>query len=129
LIGLARGASERSAYRLGVNAVEAYRETQEQAPGVLGNTVAPFISGEKALEGEIKGLKALTAELEAALVGKAGGQRRVTCRTVQKVAAALPDGRDRAALRGEQLASDRVKARQNRLIISTGPSSILEGML
>jgi hypothetical protein len=71
LIGLARGASERSAYSVGVNAVESYRETQEQAPGVLGNAVATFISEEKALEGEIKGLKALTAELEAALVGKA----------------------------------------------------------
>jgi hypothetical protein len=39
---------------------------------------------------------------------------------VRVVAAAAPDDRDRAALRREQLASDRVEARQNRLIDSTG---------
>jgi hypothetical protein len=36
-----------------------------------------------ALEGEIKGLRVPTAELEAALERKTGGQRRVTCRTVR----------------------------------------------
>jgi hypothetical protein len=36
------------------------------------------------------------------------------------VAAAALDDRDRAALRREQLASDRVEAHQNRLIDSTG---------
>jgi hypothetical protein len=35
-----------------------------------------------ALEEEVEGLRATTAELEAALEGKAVGQRRVTCRTV-----------------------------------------------
>jgi hypothetical protein len=86
-----------------------------------------------ALEGEIEGLRAPTAEIEAALEGKAEvtiaapeddseakGQRRVTCRRVRVVAAAAPDGRDRAALRREQLASDRVEARQNRLTNSAG---------
>jgi len=41
---------------------------------------------------------------------------------VRVVAAAATDGRDRADLRREQLASNRVKARQNRLINSAGPS-------
>jgi hypothetical protein len=36
------------------------------------------------------------------------------------VAAAAPDDRERAALRRGQLTSDRVEARQNRLIDSTG---------
>jgi hypothetical protein len=36
------------------------------------------------------------------------------------IAAAAPDGRDCAALRREQLASDRAKARQNRLTNSAG---------
>jgi hypothetical protein len=62
------------------------------------------------------------AEPEAALEGKVRGQRRVTCRTVQAVAASPPDGWDSAALWREQLASDRVKARQNRLINSAGSS-------
>jgi hypothetical protein len=57
----------------------------------------------------------LEAELEAALERKEGGQRPVTCRTVWAFVAALPDRRERAALRREQLTSDRVKARQNRL--------------
>jgi hypothetical protein len=60
--------------------------------------------------------RAPTSELEAALLGKAGGQRRVTCRRVRVVAAAAPDGRDRAAQRRGSCASDRMKARQNRLI-------------
>jgi hypothetical protein len=79
-----------------------------------------------ALEGEIEGLRAPTAEIKATLEGKAEattaapedseaeGQRRVTCRRVRVVTAA-PDSRDRAALRREQLASDRMKARQIRL--------------
>jgi hypothetical protein len=37
---------------------------------------------------------------------------------VRVVAAVAPDGRDRAVLRREQLASDRMKARQDRLAIS-----------
>jgi hypothetical protein len=73
-----------------------------------------------ALERDINGLRASTADLEAALEGKAGGQRRVTCRRVRVVAAAAPDGRDCAALRREQLVSDRVKARQNRVLNSAG---------
>jgi hypothetical protein len=48
----------------------------------------------------------------------------VTCQTVRAVAAAPPERRERAALRREQLASDRVKARQKRLIIPTGASGI-----
>jgi hypothetical protein len=75
-----------------------------------------------ALEGEIKGLRVPTAELEAALERKTGGQRRVTCRTVRAVVAVPSDGRDRLALRRARLASDRVKARQNRLINSAGSS-------
>jgi hypothetical protein len=43
---------------------------------------------------ETEGLRAPTAELEAALEGKAGAQRRVTCRRVRVVAAAAPDGRE-----------------------------------
>jgi hypothetical protein len=74
------------------------------------------------LEGEIKGMRAPTAEVQVALEGKAGGQRRVTYRTVRAVAATPPDGRDLVALRREQLASDRVKPRQNRLIISAWSS-------
>jgi hypothetical protein len=54
------------------------------------------------------------ADLEAAVEGKAGGQQHVTCRTMRAVAVAPPDGQDRAALRREQLASDRVKSCQNR---------------
>jgi hypothetical protein len=50
----------------------------------------------------------------------------VNCRTVRAVAAAPPESRGRAALRREQLASDQVKARQKHLIISNGPSGILE---
>jgi hypothetical protein len=79
-------------------------------------------------------LKAKVAELEAALerraevttetLKKEGSeaecQRRVTCRRVRIVAAAAPDDRERAALRRGQLTSDRVEARQNRLIDSTG---------
>jgi hypothetical protein len=67
-----------------------------------------------------QGLRAPTVELEAALERKAGGQRRVTFRTVRAVAAAPQDCRDRAALRRQHLASDRVKARQNRLTNSAG---------
>jgi hypothetical protein len=74
----------------------------------------------------MKGLSTPMAELEAALERKARGQWRVTCRTVRAVAAAPPDRRQRATLRREQLASDRVKARQKRLIIPTGPRGILE---
>jgi hypothetical protein len=88
--------------------------------------VAPVILGERALEGEIKGLRAVTAELVAAREGKAGSQRRVICRTVRAVAATPPDGRNRAALWREQLASDRVKGRQNRMTNSTDSSGILE---
>jgi hypothetical protein len=86
------------------------------------------------LEKQIEELKAKMAELEAALEEKAEAttaalkeegseaeyQRRVTCRRVRVVAAAALDDPDRAALRREQLASDRVEARQNRLIDSTG---------
>jgi hypothetical protein len=89
---------------------------------------------EAALEKQIEELKAKMAELEAALEEKveatteklkeegseAECQRRVTCRRVRVVAAAALDDRDRAAQRREQLASDRVEARQNRLIDSTG---------
>jgi hypothetical protein len=87
-----------------------------------------------ALEGEIKGLRIPRAELEAALERKGGvttaapeeedskeeDQRRVTCRRVREVAAAAPDGRDRATLRREQLASDRLEARQDSLANSAG---------
>jgi hypothetical protein len=80
------------------------------------------------------GLRAPTAELEAAMGEKAEatteapkeeeseaeGQRRASCRRVLIVAAAAPDGRLRAALRREQLASDRVKALQDRLANSAG---------
>jgi hypothetical protein len=51
---------------------------------------------------------------------EAEGQRRVTCRRVRVVAAAVPGGRDRASLKREQPASDGVKAHQNRLINSAG---------
>jgi hypothetical protein len=99
----------------------------------VGNAVEPVISGERALEGEIKELKAKVAELEAALERKAEAttealkdegseaecQRCVTCQRVQTVAAAAPDDRECAALRRGQLTSDRVEARQNRLINST----------
>jgi hypothetical protein len=71
---------------------------------------------------ETEDLRAPTAELEAALEGRAGCQLRVTCRTVRAVAAAPPDGRDRAALRREELASDGAKAHQNRLINSARSS-------
>jgi hypothetical protein len=81
------------------------------------------------VEKQIEELKAKIAELEAALEGKAESttaalkeegseaecQRRVTCRRVRMVAAAAPDDRDCAALRREQLASDRVEARQRHL--------------
>jgi hypothetical protein len=89
---------------------------------------------EAALEKQIKELKTKVAELEAALEEKAEAttealteegreaecQRRVTCRRVQMVAAVAPDDRERAVLRRGQLTSDRVEARQNRLIDSTG---------
>jgi chromosome segregation ATPase len=88
---------------------------------------------EAALEKQIKELKEKVAELEATLEEKAEAttealeegseaecQRRVTCRRVQMVAAAAPDDRERAALRRGRLTSDRVKARQNRLIDLTG---------
>jgi hypothetical protein len=79
-------------------------------------------------------LKARVAELEAALERKAEAmtealkeegneaecQRRVTCRRVRMVAVAAPDDRERAAPRRGQLTRDRVEARQNRLIDSTG---------
>jgi hypothetical protein len=51
----------------------------------------------------------------------------VTCRTVRAVAAATPERRERAGLRREQLASDRMKARQKRLIIPTGSSDCKSG--
>jgi hypothetical protein len=44
----------------------------------------------------------------------------VTCRRVRVVAAAAPDGQDRAALRREQLASDRATAHRNSLKNSAG---------
>jgi hypothetical protein len=44
----------------------------------------------------------------------------VTYRTVRAVVAAPTDGRESAALRREQLASDRAKARQNRMSNSAG---------
>jgi hypothetical protein len=85
-------------------------------------------------ERQIEELKAKVAELEAALERKAEAttkaleeegndakcQRRVTCRRVRIVAAAIPDDRERAALRRGQLTSDRVETRQNRPIDSTG---------
>jgi hypothetical protein len=91
---------------------------------------------ETALEKQIEEMKAKMAELEAALEEKAEAttaalkeegseaecQRRVTCRRVRMVAAIAPDDRYRAALRREQLASDRVEDRQSRLIDSTGKS-------
>jgi hypothetical protein len=43
--------------------------------------------------------RASTSELEAALEGKAEGQRSVTCRKERVFVAAAPDGRDRAAQR------------------------------
>jgi hypothetical protein len=87
-----------------------------------------------ALERQNEELKAKVVELEAALEQKAEAtteafkeegnvaecQRRVSCRRVQVVAAAAQDDRERAALRRGQLISDRVEARQNRLIDSTG---------
>jgi predicted RNase H-like nuclease (RuvC/YqgF family) len=87
-----------------------------------------------ALERQIEELKAKVAELEAAPERKADAtteapkekgseakcQRRVTCRRVRIVAAAAPDDRERAALRRGRLTSDRVQARQNCLIDSTG---------
>jgi peptidoglycan hydrolase CwlO-like protein len=86
-----------------------------------------------ALEQQMKELKEKLAELEAPLEEKAEAttaalkedsdgecQRRLTCQRARMVAAVAPDGRDRAALRREQLASDRVKARQNRLSSSAG---------
>jgi hypothetical protein len=85
------------------------------------------------LEGEIEGLRAPTAELQSEQEGKAEatiaapkknseaeGQWRASCRRVRVVAAAAPDGRDSAALRTEQLASDRVQACQDRLDNSAG---------
>jgi hypothetical protein len=51
-------------------------------------------------------------------------QRRVTCRRVRIVAAAAPEDRERAVLRRGQLTSDRVEARKNRRIDSTG---VIEG--
>jgi hypothetical protein len=85
---------------------------------------------EAALERQIKELKTQVAELEAALERKSGAttealkeegseaecQRRVTCRRVRMIAAAAPDDRECAALRRGLLTSDRVEARQNRLI-------------
>jgi hypothetical protein len=90
------------------------------------------------LEKQIEDLKAKMAELEASLEEKAEAtsaalkeegseaecQRRVTCRRMRMVAAAAPYDRDRAALRREQLANDRVQARQNRLI---GSAEVTEG--
>jgi hypothetical protein len=87
-----------------------------------------------AWERQIEELKAKVAELEAALERKAeatagapkeeGSEaeclRSVTCRRVRIVTAAAPDDRERAALRRGQLTSDRVEARQNRPIDSTG---------
>jgi predicted RNase H-like nuclease (RuvC/YqgF family) len=87
-----------------------------------------------ALERQNEELKAKVAELEAALERKAEAttealkeegseaecQRRVTCRRVRIVAAAAPDDRERTALRRGQLTSNRVEARQNRPIDSTG---------
>jgi peptidoglycan hydrolase CwlO-like protein len=95
---------------------------------------------EAALEKQIKELETKVAELEVALEEKAEAttealeeegseaecQRRVTCRRVRMVAAAVPDDREHAGLRREQLASDRMKARQKRLITPTGSSGILE---
>jgi hypothetical protein len=51
---------------------------------------------------------------------EADGQRRTRCRWAWVVAAAAPDGRERAGLRREQVASNRVKARQDRLANSAG---------
>jgi hypothetical protein len=51
-----------------------------------------------------------------------GGQRRVACWTVRAVAAAPPERRERAGLIREQLASDRMKARQKRLSLP-GPAA------
>jgi hypothetical protein len=74
-----------------------------------GWTGVPYL----ALEGEIKGLRAPMEELEGAMERKAEeednqmeGRWRVTCRRLRAVAAAAPDGWDRAVLRREQLASD-----------------------
>jgi predicted RNase H-like nuclease (RuvC/YqgF family) len=87
-----------------------------------------------ALERQNEVLKAKVAELEAALERKAEAttealkeegseaecHRSVTCRRVRIVAAAAPDDRELSALRRGQLTSDRVEARQNRPIDSTG---------
>jgi hypothetical protein len=89
---------------------------------------------EAALERQNGELKARVAELEVALERKAEAttealkeegseaecQLRVTCWRVRMVAAAAPDDQERAALRRGQLTSDRVEARQNRLIDSRG---------
>jgi hypothetical protein len=85
------------------------------------------------LKKQIDVLKVKMAELEAALEGKAEAttaslkedseeecQRRVTCRRVGMVPAAAPEDRNHATLSREQLTSDRVEARQNRLIDSAG---------
>jgi hypothetical protein len=81
---------------------------------------------EAALERQIEELKAKVAELERKAEAttealkeegsEAECQRCVTCRRVRMVAATAPDDRERAALRRGQLTSDRVEARQNRLI-------------
>jgi hypothetical protein len=100
----------------------------------LSDEKQPLDACETTWEKQIEELKAKMTELEAALEGKAeattatlkeegseaGCQRRVTCRRVRMVAAAAPDDRERAALRSEQLASNRVEARQNHLIGSAG---------
>jgi hypothetical protein len=104
------------------------RQMAESTP--TSPRVAPLLDGKQWLDGrvlafekEIEELRAPPmAELEAALEGKMEVQRRVTCRRVRVVPAAAQDGRDPAALWRGQLASDRVKASQNRLINSDGSS-------
>jgi hypothetical protein len=148
--GPAKEAVDRSNWRRGcvtVRRSEARRQMAESA------RTPPYLTHQydekqrldacmAALEGQIEGQKVRLAELEAALERKAEAtaealkegseaecQRSVTCRRVRIVAAAPPDGRERAAqrrvqltsnrrvaLRESQLTNDRVEARQIRPI-------------
>jgi hypothetical protein len=124
--------------------VAAYRESQEKplvmwlvrwhrSSEEIVHGGLPRMRHTLAMEGEIVGLRARTAELEAALEGKSEattaareedsetqGQRGVTRRRVRVVAAAAPDRWDRAVLRKEQMTSDRAEASQSRVTNSAG---------
>jgi hypothetical protein len=78
---------------------------------------APTTEQETALERKAEATIAAHEEEE---YSEEEGQLRLTCRRVRVVAAAAGGGRNRAALKGEQLASYRAEARQNRLTNSAG---------